>query len=179
MNLILLKEFFANYSLPSVVMAFIIYLCVGLTDRITTSKKVKSLSSVLPFILGMLLNVIYNLILTNRLTINTSILSAGFMSGWLSLAIKVIIDKIVKGEKLPDSKFSLVISGLIEGYVPKNAIIGVCRYIEELINGQGDEVDTIGKIASHLTKNALDGFSSNDMLALAGLIFASTKQIKE
>lgn len=179
MNLILLKEFFANYSLPSVVMAFIIYLIVRLTDRITTSKKVKSLSSVIPFILGMLLNVIYNLILTNRLTINTSILSAGFMSGWLSLAIKVIIDKIVKGEKLPDSKFSLVISGLIEGYVPKNAVISVCRYIEELINCQEDEVDTIGKIASHLTINALDGFTSNDMLALAGLIFASTKQIKE
>ncbi len=89
------------------------------------------------------------------------------------------MDKIIKGETLPESEYSLVISGIIEGYVPKNALMGVCRYIEEIISDKGDEVDTIGKIAHHLSLNALEGFTSNDMLALAGLIFASTNQIKE
>lgn len=179
MNLIILKEFFANYSLPSIVMAIMIYIIVQASERLTTNKKVKSILGVLPFVLGMLFNLVYNFIITNQFSINTQILSAGFMSGWLSLAIKVIIDKIIKGEKLPNDKYALVITGLIEGYVPKDAIISVCRYIEEILDCKENEVDTIGKIAQHLSVNAIDGFSSNDMLALAGLIFASTQQIKE
>lgn len=179
MNLIILKEFFANYSLSSIIMAIIIYVITQLIEKFIKSKKVKSLSSVISFVLGMLLNLVYSFIVTDRFFINTQILSAGFMSGWLSLAIKVIIDKIIKGENLPESEYSLVISGIIEGYVPKNAITDVCRYIEELISNKEDEVDTISKIAHHLSLNALEGFTSNDTLALASLIFASTKQIKE
>ena len=179
MNLIFLKEFFANHSLSSIITALLITGIVILADKLPLTKRVKGVLYLLPFILGILFNFVYNCILAKKVFINSQILSAGFMSGWLSVAVKVIINKLIKGEKLEESKSSLVISGLIEGYIDKESISNVCKAVEELLCNHVNESDTIGKIAGLLSQNAVESFSYSDMLALAGLIFSSTKQIKE
>lgn len=182
MNLIQLQDFFADYSISSIIMAVFIYLAVYFIDKHTKSKVVKGLTYFLPFALGLITNFVYNLILHKKVVFNSQLLSAGLMTGCLSLVIKVIINRVLKGEKLPDSKLALLISGLIEGQVEKERVIEVANLIEKITLETGEiktECEIICEIEIVLSKHALKTVTEQQIKALATLIFASVNQTKE
>ena len=93
----------------------------------------------------------------------------------------MILQKIANGDKLPTSKRSIIISGIIEGYVKKESVEVVVNLIERVFIEKGEnpcveEAEIITEIAFHIEKNTVDGMDSVDATALASLIFASVKQ---
>jgi hypothetical protein len=180
LNLIDLHEFFADYSLSSVVIACIVCAITFFTDKLKRNKAVKTISSFVPFVLGIVLTCFNNLIFDGKIEFSASTLSAGFMSGWLSVMIKVIIKRVISGQKPLNMDSTAVIIGLIEGYVKSECLEAVADFIKEVIfSCQKDSGSAIEGIAKKLTETAQDQFADTDLKSLAGLIFASVKQIKE
>ena len=179
MNLIQIQEFFADYSLSSIIIASVTLLVTFLTDKLLRNKTAKIISAFFPFILGIVLTYLKTLIFDGVFAFTLSTVSAGFMSGWLSVMIKVIIKRTISGQKPFIEKDVAVIIGLIEGYVKSDCIDGVATFIRELIamDDNTEPDDVIKDIADTLTQNAVE--NQSDFTALAGLIFASVKQTKE
>ena len=180
MNLIDIHKFFADYSLSSVVIAIIVCAITFFTDKLLRNKAVKNLSSLLPFVLGIVLTFFNNLIFNGKIEFSATTLSAGFMSGWLSVMIKVIIKRVLNGQKPLNMDSTAVIIGLIEGYVKSECLEAVAGFIKEIIfSCQKDHGEAINGITEKLVENAQEPFAETDFKTLAGLIFASVKQIKE
>lgn len=179
MNLIVLQNFFASYSLPSIIIATICFAMVFLLDRLVKNKAIKRLFYLLPFVIGVILNFVYNLIIGASPIFDAQVLSAGIVSGSLSIIIKVTINKILSGQKLPQSKRAIVITGLIEGHVKKDSVNLVANLIEGIFTENPDgttECEIISKIALTIEENSQ---SEYDFHALATVIFASVKKLKE
>ena len=180
MNLILIQDFFADYSISSVIIAIIVGIATYFTSKIKTLSKQRSFLYLLHFFLSIALTFVYNLILGKQNALNLQTLSAGIMSGSLSLVIKVLLNKIINGEKLPNDKVSLLIAGLIDGYVKKDAIQVVISFVKGLLCGEESsataEDDAINQIAFNLKQHSFEDYTDGDIFALACLIFASVKQ---
>lgn len=180
MNLIVLQEFFESYSLGSIIMAVAIGLINFLVDKLL-SKKVKGLTHILPFLLGVLFNYLCGLIFNGNTAFNGATISAGIVSGSLSFALKGILCRILKGNSLPNGKRAIVITGLIEGHVKQDCVDVVVNLIEQVftsIDGQTNvqESEVISQIALHISRNSRNDGNKTDFIALASLIFASVKQ---
>ena len=94
--------------------------------------------------------------------------------------MKVILSSLLKGEKLPQSKIAIIITGLIQDYVNENEVESSVKFIEALfVEGQVDEGQIITQIALHLSQNTQSEITEGDITALATLIYASVKQTKE
>lgn len=180
-NLIFLQNFFADYSVSCIVISIIISLIVCLIDKFSIKGIITKLNYALPFILGISFNFVYNLIIGQINSNGAQVVSAGFMSGSLSFAMKVIVSSLLKGESLPESKTAIIITGLIQGYVSKNDVESSVKFIEELfVEGQGiEETQIVAEIALHLSQTSMQDLSEGDITALATLIYASVKQTKE
>lgn len=179
MNLIVLQNFFASYSLPSILIATIGSVLTLVLDKLVKNKTVKRLFYLLPFIVGIILNFVYNLIIEESPVFSTQVLSAGIMSGSLSIIIKVTINKLLSGQKLPQSETAIVITGLIEGHVKRDSVSDVANLIEGIFTENSDgitECEIISKIALTIQQNSQ---SEYDFHALATVIFASVKKLKE
>ena len=101
------------------------------------------------------------------------------MSGSLSIIIKVTINKLLSGQKLPQSETAIVITGLIEGHVKRDSVSDVANLIEGIFTENSDgitECEIISKIALTIQQNSQ---SEYDFHALATVIFASVKKLKE
>ena len=179
-NLIFLQQFFADYSASCIIISVIISIIVCLIDKFSVKGLVAKLNYALPFVLGIFFNIIYNLIVGQIVSNGAQVVSAGFMSGSLSFAMKVILTSLLKGGKLPQSKIAIIITGLIQGYVNENEVESSVKFIEALfVEGQIEETQIITQIALHLSQNTQDEITEGDITALATLIYASVKQTKE
>ena len=179
-NLIFLQQFFADYSTSCIVISVIISIIVCLIDKFSVKGLIAKLNYALPFVLGILFNIVYNLIVGQITSNGAQVVSAGFMSGSLSFAKKVIISSLLKGEKLPESKIAIIITGLIQDYVNENEVESSVKFIEALfVEGQFEETQIITQIALHLSQNTQAEITQGDITALATLIYASVKQNKE
>ena len=177
MNFIDIQNFFADYSLSSVIIACIVCAITFFTDKLLRNKTVKLLGTLIPFILGIIFVYLKSLIFDHVFALSLSTVSAGFMSGWLSIVIKVIIKRATAGQKEVIDQDLAVIIGIIEGYVKNDCIDGVATFIKELIATccENEPDNVIKNIADTLTQNAVD--EQFDFTAIAGLIFASVKQM--
>lgn len=182
MNFIFLQEFFADYSIGSILLAVVISLIVYFIDKIPMNKIVDKFCYAIPFVLGIAFNFVYNLIASGIAVMNAEVISAGIMSGSLSVAVRVIVNRLLKGQPLPKNKQALIITGLIEGYVDQNNVTTSVEFIQKFFdegNCAMEDNEIITQIALHLSQNSQNGFTDGDMTALATLIFASVKQTKE
>lgn len=183
MNLITIQDFFADYSVSSVVMAGLIFTVIYFLDKINLSKSFRRILFLLPFALGILFSFVYNLILTKNAEFTLEVIYAGLISGSLSVIIKVTITKIIKGEPLPKTKAQLLITGLIEGYVKKESITIVIQFIENLFveieTSNLTENQVIEQIANELKKHTTSVLKEGDLITLASLIYTTVLQTKE
>ena len=184
MNLIVLQEFFSDYSIGTIVTAVVISIITYLISKLSFPKVVKVLTYFLPFVLGIIIQYVCSIVNTGSWSFSYAILSAGIMSGSLSFAIKMILHRIFRGDKLPTSKRSIIITGLIDGYVKKDSVDVVVNLIERVFIEKGEnphveKSEIITEIAFHIEQNVIEGTQNLDATALASLIFASVKQMAE
>lgn len=181
MNLIMLKDFFSEYSAPSVIIAFIISIAKVIIDKSVGSKTVKHILAYSPFILGILFCYLYNVIFLGVYTFDISIIYAGILGGSLSCAFAVVLNKIIKGESLPTNTALALITGLIDGYVMEDKAEQVVENIYNLfVNTNTDEEQSIIVKITEILNDFSNGLlQPAELLALSAVILSSLKELSK
>ncbi len=130
----LLIEFFSKYSITTLIIAVISAVISVILRLIFKNKLSNFFRNFFPMILSIILAILVDVIITEKkFTITENAICLGFTSGSLSTLILVVLTKIQKGEKITANTLSLIVEGLISGYVKKEKVIEVTNSITVLI----------------------------------------------
>ena len=179
MELNLLKEFLLSYSLPTIIIAVAVGFVGFLTEKFINVKIPQFILTYAPFIVAVLLYFAYDMLfLVKAFYLRSESLYAGILSGSLSVIIKETVKKIVSGKPVNLSATTLLIEGLITGYVKNGAITKTAILVENILRERKDEQDDVKFEVATALKNNSDGLDEQDLLSLASLIITSVATIK-
>jgi len=178
MDFILLKDFLAYYSLPTLIVAVIVSTLTIIAYMIFGKKMPNLVRSFLPFVLSVILYFFYDmLVINNAFVFKTDALYAGILSGSLSVIIFKAVKKIANGKPLTLSATALLIEGLIEGYVSKNALVDTVNAIETLCKDESKK-DTIINDVKEILSASIDGDASEEeLLKISALLVKAVKSV--
>lgn len=186
MDLIQIREFFAEYSASAIISATLIALINNVLICKIKNKALKRIMIFAPFLAGVIFTVVYESIINKVFCFNEQTIAMGITSGTLSYVISVIIKKIKNGERIPTDKNRLTILSLIENYVKQEALNSVALAIEEVLFGNEDNQNEpktdkikIDLIAEILLNNLCEDLTELDVVCLAEIIFQSTSETTE
>jgi hypothetical protein len=139
----------------------------------------KKIVTFLPFVVGAVLYAVYaaisHLDAAYVLTNYTQIVEHGFAVGALSTVIYVWYEQFIR-ETAKSSLAESVISTLIEGYVPTDAVENTAKAIAEAI--QKDVTgDGAKKAAEIITANSLEDITERDVALLSKLIIETLAHV--
>ena len=178
MDLILLKDFFISYSLPTVIIAICVAVAVLILEKIFKEKLPFSVLNYLPFALSILVYFVYGLIISNG-KISSDPFYAGILSGSLSTVIRSAIRRIGQGKSIGASATILLIESLLRGYVDENSISATAVLIDEILSKREDlNEDLVEKTTNVLINNANKTSSKEQIESVASLIVNSVKALK-
>lgn len=144
MDYIFLKEFFTNYSLPTIIIAAITSLTIILLNLITKGKLPSLIKSFAPFILSFILYFAYDMIFVIRtVCFRYEALYAAFLCSSLSTIIIAAINKIKKGEPLPSSAVVLLVESLLAEYVERDYLAKTATKIELIIEKSDKDINLL------------------------------------
>ncbi len=136
MTLLEILDAFTFYGLDIMLLAALTTICVQLLKISVLKKCQKKILTFLPFIVGCLLygaySVLYGMDFSILITDYVGIMEHGFSVGALSTIIYVWYEQFIRG-KSAKSATEGVISTLIEGYVPSDAVNDAAARIAEAI----------------------------------------------
>ena len=158
MDYLFFKEFFTNYSLPTVIIAAISSFTVILLNFILKGKMPKIIKSFAPFILSFILYFAYDMIFVLKtFSFRFEALYAAFLCSSLSSIIIAALNKIKKGEPLPTSAVVLLVESLLAEYVDKNSLTKTAVNIEKIID-KNDQSKTslVEQVAYEIKQSAAE-----------------------
>ena len=169
MDYVYLKEFLADYSLPTLVIALVVTAVSILLDKLSGNKLSMLFKTYLPFVLSIILNFIYDSALVSKqLSFRTDTFYAGLLSGSLSALITGLICKIKRGEPLSASATAVIIESIICGYVDEKILAKVALAIEKLY--LEDQQFSEKKTAEIIKKHSNGQLSDQECESLSKLI---------
>ena len=178
MDYILLKDFLAYYSLPTLIVAVIVVILTLLSDKFLGDKIPELLRSFMPFILSIVIYFAYDMIFVcGKFVLKTDALYAGILSGSLSVIIFKSIKKVMNGKPLTLSATALLIEGIIESYVSENVLIDTVNAIEALFSDESKKdtiIDDVKELLSISTENAT---SEEELLKISALLVKAVKSV--
>ena len=170
MDLLYLKDFFAQYSLPTLVIALSVAIINFIVKKFTHKKLPNLFFSYLPFGLAVIFYIAYDMIaLSKAFTVTVESVYAGLLSGSLSLVITSIGKRIAKGKPLSVTTTAMLIEGIISGYVREDALSQTASKVDTLISDNKAK-DNHNEIVALLKQNSEDSVSEEQLQTLAGLI---------
>ncbi len=173
MELVYLTEFFASYSLPTLIISLAVAIITLITDTLFSGKLSLSLKPYLPFALATASYLGYEMIFVYKaFAISTSGLYAGMLCGSTALIINGIIARIKKGKPLSVSQTVLLIEGIISGYVNSESLSEVAKSVERLISVDKENT-SLNDIAGKLKENSSADLNDDEFLRLAKLIITA------
>lgn len=183
MNLESLTDFFAVYSLPSVIIAIIIAIICILVDKLFLKKIYYGIRAYLPFVLGIIFYILYDLIFNGiSPKINELSVSAGLVSGSLSSVFFSLIRRIVTGKGALNvaSPLILLIENVIFPIVPEQKLKSAILEIERLLNGiTEDEKETVNAIANVILEHSTENTTEDECLLIAKVIVVGKSNLKK
>ena len=180
MDYIFIKDFFADYSLPILVIA----LCVGVVkfflDKFLLDKIPKIILSYCSFILCTLSYLAYDMIFVTKVfALTRQSLYLGLLCGSLSVIVCTTIRKIVSGKSLNLSQTVLLIEGLINGFVNESYLTATALKLDKILSQNHSEEILTNNVTNTLKDNAHSHFSDDDLMRLAILIIRSVNALKK
>jgi len=173
MDYVYLKEFFSDYTLPTLIIALIVGIATLIYDRFLSGKLPAIVRSYAPFILSITLYFAFDMIFVSKaFTFKKNAFYAGVLSGSLSVVIVSSIDRIKRGKPLSLSTTAMLIESIITGYVIEENLQRVALDIEKTIATETDAHDTVSKI---LLNNSLSEITEQDRANLTTLIITAVR----
>lgn len=170
----MLKDFFASYSLPTILIAVLVATLKGFLDGYVKSETTKKLIWYLPFLAGVLFSYLYNVIFLGIYAFDQTVVCSGVLSGALSYAVALIGRKIAKGEALPINPALAIIEGLVMGYLKEDCVKDATLIIyEHYSKMEGDEEGTIEKINETLILYSNGLLAEGEIKALSKVILST------
>ncbi len=181
MNLIMLKDFFTEYSVSTIVIALLSAAIKIVVDRFATSKTAKRITWYLPFLTGVLFGYLYQLIFLKTVTFDENVVYSGVISGTLAYAFALIIRRIYRGEALPDNPALAVIEGLVDGYVQDDCVQEVILVIYQhyVDSGKDQKGNAVEKITDTLNGYSNGMLASAEIITLAQMIIKSLDELTD
>jgi len=179
MDFILLKDFLATYSLPTLIVAIFVFIITLTLQRVLYLKVPKTAFLYCPFIFGVILYSAYDMLFVIKaFSINIESVYAGLLSGSLSAIINSAINRIKNGRTLGLNATVLLIEGLLEGFVENSLISETAVALDKILISTNHELIPT-KVFEKLKENASKGFSEDDLMHLSKLIIHTVSAMKE
>ncbi len=173
MEYVYLTDFFATYSLPTLIIAVVVSIITFLINRFLSAKLSVSTRSYLPFIISIAMYIAYDMIFVCKaFEINTNSLYAGMLCGSMSLIIGGALARIKKGKPLSVSQTVLLIESILSGFVHNESLTQTATSVEGLIAETEDATDLDG-IANKIKENSVEGIDDGEFIRLAKLIITA------
>ena len=175
MNYNYLTEFFASYSLPTIIIAIIVAVVSLLVNGFLKDKLNAIIRTYLPFAFAIILYFAFDMIFVFKAFIfKEQTLYAGILAGSLSMVITSIINRIRKGKPLTVSQTILIIEGILNGYIPEQNLSSTAKALEsEIEKSQTPCVDTLAQIIKNNSSTQLD---NDEYLLIARLILTAVME---
>ena len=163
MDFYFLKDFFVNYSLPTVIIAFAVAIFSVITNKFLSQKIPSSTRNYLSFLSSIMFYFAYDMIFVKKAFVfSLDAFYAGILSGSLSTIIFTAICRIAQGKTVGFSATCLLIEGIIKGHVEDGALTATALALEKLFNQSSDEpiieqVKQILAVNSSLTEEETEG----------------------
>ena len=175
MDFILLKNFLAHYSLPTVIIAISVSIITAILRKAVKEKLHKTIFSYMPFLLATVFYLAYDMIMViNAFTIRTEAIYAGLLSGSLSAVILSAVKKISQGKPLGISATVILIEGLLDGYIGEKHLTEVATILDKIIKTENENKTEQVYIA---LKDNAEGFTETELTHLAGIIVQAVNSI--
>ncbi len=173
MEYVYLTDFFATYSLPTLIIALTVSIITFIVNKFLASKLSLTIRSYLPFILSIALYVSYDIIfVSGAFSINLNSLYAGMLCGSMSLIIGGALARIKKGKPLSVSQTVLLIESILTGFVQAESLSRTATDVEGLIADTAENTDAIS-IAETIKENSAPDIDESEFLRLAKVIITA------
>lgn len=180
MDYILLEDFFANYSLPVIVIAVIVGVVKLLLEKFCDLKMPKFVCAYMPFLLCIILYSVFDMaFVLKKFAFTAHALYAGLLSGSLSVVICSTLKKIISGKPIITNQTILLIEGLIHGFISDNCISATAVKLEQIFDQDYSDELLTNHVVNTLKENAQPIFSEDDLLHLSLLVTQAVKTLKK
>jgi hypothetical protein len=185
MNYVVLFDFFAELSLPTLVIAIISAVIQLLLEKFLSKKLGEGILTFLPFAVSIILHFAYASVFIHRAVyFGEDTTALGMISGSISMGISVLYKKLRDGNftGLADG-LSLVIEGILKNYVRSDvlclAVLAVRTVITEALDKDEYDLDAlIDSVADAVKEYADDKTTDQDRKAVATLAVEAVRNLK-
>lgn len=179
-----IEQIFSNYSLVTIIIATISSVFDFIAEKTFLKKAHAVFKNYLAILLAVILSLGYNCIFVyGKFIITLDGVMTGLMAGLLSTIFSMAVKKILSGESLSASPTSLLVEGLLDGFIEDTKITGVVDEIVMILHLLGideiNEAEIKEKISSIIKDNAKIILSEKDLSAIVELIIKTIKDKKE
>jgi hypothetical protein len=168
-----IKVFLTSYSLPTLIIAFLVATLSIIVDKLFKGKLPFFIKNYAPFMLSLVLYFIYDTaFVLKAFVFREDTFISGVLSGSLSLIFSRTYYYLISGEMVKSPTVT-VIESLLEGIIPEQTIAVTATAVESLIITFEDSEDQpilIEKISQVIKENSDKENGEIDALALASLI---------
>lgn len=179
MDYIIIKDFLANYSLPTLIIAVGVFIICSVLFHFLKSKISANLKTYLPFISCVVIYFAYDMIFVERaFTLKGEAFYAGILCGSLSVVFSTAVDKIATGKPLQLSATALLIEGILDGFITSGTLTETAILIENVllsteINDNAKKQNVMSTIQQHSDKP----LTQAELMNITNLIMKSVDSI--
>ncbi len=185
MEYVELLDFFAVYSLPTLIIAVIVAVVKLVTDRFLASKIGALFSGAIPLALAVLLNFGYDCVFIRKgVYFGEETFTTGLLAWSIASIITAIVYRIKTGKLngISDS-VGLIIEGILRNHVRADFLIStavaVKGFIEKALKTENYDHDAlVNEIAEKVKEFSEDGITDDEIKAVAELTVKAVKQLK-
>ena len=185
MNYDVIFDFFADFSLPTLIIATFVAIVKLIFDKFLSEKLGERFLTFLPFALAILLHFAYgSIFIHHSICFGEDTVTAGMISGSISVGISVLYKKLQNGNFTGFTDgIALVLEGILKSCVRSDAlyiaVLAVETVIDEALDKDEYDLDTLVDAVSNTVKEyAHDKTTEQDLKAVAMLAVEAVKSIK-
>jgi hypothetical protein len=178
MNYVYLRVFIENYSLPTLAISGIVAILMLLYDKFLASKLPTTVRNFLPFLLSTILYYAYDMVfVVGGFVFSKGTLSAGILSGSLSIIITSSIYKLKNGKPISLDNKSVLIEHILTGFISQELLKATVTEIISIINSE--IIDKEQVITETISNNSQAQMEIAEIKALSSLIVKAVSSVKQ
>ncbi len=175
MDYLILETYAVNYGVNAIVLSLLICFLRLCLKKVFKGRMSSVTRSYIEMAFAVLSEFLFTLIFFKDLNMFTfKSVSSALLSYSLSLIIYSLASRVFKGKPLKISRETLIIEGILSGYVAEEKLSSVSMAIAEAIDSDIDEEELLSLLAEKLSSPV----DEEEIIALRDLIVSSVKNVK-